>query len=150
MPKCGVDNDMAKCGYYPNLASTIYVNLRECKLTSRFRDPGMIKDHTIIGVLAHELGHYLQQTQFPAIRGRFRRLSEPMIHYFERNIDEDIAESIRLYILNPSLLRDGRPKRHAILSDYFRTSTADPWVLILRNSFPCQKALLRRWIDGEI
>lgn len=83
--------------------------------------PAMIYETTIIGTMLHEFGHYLNYTKFIKLINKFNEIeNEPIIHYNERKLEEDIAESIRLFIINPARLASGRPERYKILFKYLK------------------------------
>lgn len=129
-PSIQIDETVSYFGYYPidkKDWSTLFINLKKCELSRPRNRPGYILDHTIVGVAAHEFGHMLhirgygmgKGFLYPILNKRFKLLRrESLIHYREMNIEEDIAEAIRLFILNPRLLERGRPMRFAILSEY--------------------------------
>lgn len=80
----------------------------------------MVYENTVIGTMLHEFGHYLHFNFHKKLTRKFESIrKEPMVHYYERNIDEDIAECIRIAILNPRRLSAGRQKRYRILADIF-------------------------------
>lgn len=74
--------------------------------------PGHISDRTVLGVYAHELGHHAHFTRpdFEQIRADFPR--KHSITGYEPNVDESFAETFRLFVLNPDLLKNGRSTRY--------------------------------------
>lgn len=90
-----------------------FVNVEQTRTPSATGDwPGYLVDDTAVGVLAHEVGHYvwhwLQLKTGPwreCLRGGKRTGK------FEYDPEEAWAETIRLFILNPVLLRAGFPRR---------------------------------------
>jgi hypothetical protein len=124
LPICKINNDINYLGEYlikSNKSNSIYINLNKCKKSTKLNTSALIKDKTISGVLIHEFAHYLHYVYFyNLLNKKFKNLKEPLIHYFEIDIEEDIAESIRLFITNPTLLKEGRPKRYKILNDLFK------------------------------
>lgn len=83
--------------------------------------PGWKTDRTAIGVVAHEVGHYVAEE---VSKGRTQeelkdRRSEWLtaikgkkVSGYEPVPDEAAAESLRLFILNPDLLRKAIPARY--------------------------------------
>lgn len=120
-PKTYIKNELNHLGeYLVDGSNRIYVNIKKCAKSNKTTRPDWIIDNTIQGVLTHEFGHYLHiKHKKKELNNSFKRLKEPTIHYHETDIDEDIAESIRLFILNPVLLKLGRPKRYDILKRHF-------------------------------
>ena len=141
-PRVEIDEAVSYYGYYPlgvDDWETMYVNLKKCELSTNRNRPGHVKDVTVTGVVMHEFGHMLHHRSY--IRGqgylyaqlnrRFKQLRrEPLIHFYGMEIEEDIAESIRMFILNPRLLEKGRPKRFAILKDYMDEVDAETHIEI--------------------
>lgn len=94
--------------------------------------PGHISDRTVQGVLAHELGHHVHHSREDAeqIRRNFPR--RHAVTGYEPNVDEAFAESFRIFVLNPALLREGRPERYSfLLSLDLRPSDDRDWPKIL-------------------
>ena len=151
-PRCIIDNTIDEFGvYYTNNISTIFINLDKCKLSNSKLTHGSIKEYTIIGVLIHEFAHLLHyQYHYDVLHKSFKKLKEPLIHYFERDIEEDIAESIRLFILNPTLLEEGRPKRYKILNKLFKTINTEHYIVQLERLNTQNRIMTQKWILGEI
>lgn len=111
------------CGVYLPRLQQIMVNSAACANPARgtprqFSFPGYSVDRTPVGVLAHEIGHYVDHvhgyvSNSPdwqnAIRGS-------KVSSYEPNASESFAESMRLYILNPELLRAIAPRRHEFMA----------------------------------
>jgi len=78
--------------------------------------PGNRSDITVYGVLAHETGHYVSDTH-RWFRPKWKHgHREPGVSSYGRpNGEEGLAEAIRLFILNPDLLRVGRPQMFSLL-----------------------------------
>lgn len=136
---------------------TVYVDLTRTILPQRARGrvwswPCFRTDKTAVGVLAHEVGHYIQdlvrREEFFAIATlrdpemspiklfhRFNSLSvsEKSVTSYEPTYDEAFAEAMRLFITNPDLLRCGRPQRFAFLFKELGllTRTEDPFYTVL-------------------
>lgn len=123
----------------------IVINLDKCKLSNITKNSACVTDTTITGVLIHEFAHYIHYTYYYDILLKsFKRYKEPLIHFREMDIDEDIAESIRLFITNPTLLQEGRPKRFKILSKYFKSLVTTHYTgLIKTNDF------IINWLNGD-
>ncbi len=83
--------------------------------------PGWKTDRTAVGVVAHETGHHvaamLNARYTPERRAEFRALwltaiKGKKVSGYEPIPDEAAAESMRLFILNPDLLRKAIPNRY--------------------------------------
>lgn len=151
-PTCHIDNTLVEYGvYYTNHKSKIYLNFNKCKASSKRISSASIKENTITGVLVHEFAHLLHyQNFYSELNSSFKKLKEPLIHFFEMDIEEDIAESIRLFILNPTLLEEGRPKRYKILSKYFKTLDSDHYIEQLKGVSNSSRMIIHRWLNMEI
>ena len=81
---------------------------------------GHKSDLTAPGILAHEVGHHVDYclgvTEEHRLRNRFR--GEPSITGYDHGntSSEMFAEMMKLFILNPDLLRQGRPRRYLFLT----------------------------------
>lgn len=89
--------------------------------------PGHQYDDTVTGTVAHEIGHIAHWHVSDRIT-RLRRkeieviaMAEPEVitAYEKKNADERWAEAMRLFILNPSLLKKRWPMRFEYLSTLF-------------------------------
>lgn len=120
--------------------------------------PGWKTDRTACGVVAHEVGHHvteklnsrttpkervvLREKWASAARGK-------RVSGYEPTLEEAGAETLRLFILNPALLRDALPRRYAFL---FRSLGLKPlpdllnrgWRKVLANDNYFDAA--ERWI----
>lgn len=109
--------------------------------------PGYVIDRTPFGVLQHELGHHVD-TQRSSYRRRYsvelrqQTRDEPITSYAP-NAGEWFAEMIRLFITNPNLLAQLRPRTHeALLRSGLKPVVSGKWETIL-NGAPartCQAA----------
>lgn len=108
------------CGYYDFTWKTIVVHtplvahVIKAPAGMRWSYPGYRIDRTGIGVVCHETGHHVDN----ALHNPSRRMpidrAERITNY-EPNHWEVFAESIRLFILNPDLLKVVAPKRYKYL-----------------------------------
>jgi len=157
---CNINNITTPSTYVSNLkglgnfklsTNKIYIDIKKCKLSNKYFNSAYINDATITGTVLHEVAHYIHLNFFKEeLRTKFKRTKEPLIHYYERDINEDIAESIRLFITNPSLLMDGRPKRYKIISSLLKP-LKQPHFTQLFSTLPIEhKRMVNRWIDNNI
>lgn len=108
--------------------------------------PGWKADLTALGVVAHEVGHYVHD-QFRAIDTRHWRSEAPVTSY-EPNHYESFAEAVKLFMTNPDLLRVGRPLRYATLTSILEPPHLVPWrdVLTLRGAHEKFISAAGNWI----
>ena len=109
-------------GYYSH--NRVFVNLKKAAwlvrkpACSSWSFPGYKVDREPCGVVAHEVGHHVDKCLCDASRvGLWRHtvsISKPITSY-EPNLSESFAETLRLFILNPDLLRRGSPQRFDFL-----------------------------------
>ncbi len=113
--------------------------------------PGHVSDRTVQGVLAHELGHHCHLTRPDAMRIMETFPRRCRVTGYEPNASESFAESFRLFVLNPSLLREGRLERYVYLIDLgFVPCESRHWNEILSGIPPRMAARLPRWIaEGQ-
>ena len=78
-----------------------------------------------IDMLAHEMGHTYAAQNFNKLdpEGKYREVAEQsksaVSNYANTNLAEDFAESVRLYIQNPSRLKKIEPERYEIVRAMF-------------------------------
>ena len=122
--------EWATHGWYSFRTTDLYVNIeksakpsKQVKLNWSF--PGTPnEDFTAPGLLAHEIGHHVHNQLISdnankAFLKRLRQIkrSEPGVSSYESCSYEMFAESVRLFMLNPNLLREGRPNRWKFLTN---------------------------------
>lgn len=121
---------------------------------------GYKADLTSPGVAAHEMGHHTEATLkkelSPGDVANWRRAwgeartSEARVSSYEPNAGEAFAESMKLFILNPELLREGRPMRWKFLTETagLKPVHSTPWKAVLRNAHPRLIEGGERWLKG--
>lgn len=130
-----------------NLAST-----RHPSTVRGWSYPGYKADRTVHGVLAHEVGHYiwmLRVADFAQRRLEWNLLIDRSqdVSGLKDGEEDRFAETMRLYILNPTLLRDAVMSRWEFLQRtlQLQPSVTRHWKDVLAGSPPHQKAA-ERWI----
>lgn len=106
------------CGFYAHRSKTVFVYSPEVAKVSlnpspgnrQWSYPGYKVDRTGVGVVCHEVGHHIDFTLGITARGQFPNHIEKVSSY-EPNILESIAETLRIFILNPCLLHIYAPQR---------------------------------------
>lgn len=114
-------NKFQKTGHYSRKEGKVYLNAANTRNPvmkpggMQWSYPGYKVDKTPLGVLAHEIGHHIDHTkQFDT--DSFPYKGEKVTGY-EPTVHEAIAESLRLFMLNPDLLRTIAPKRYQYFID---------------------------------
>ncbi|MES2415147.1 MAG: hypothetical protein V4614_15175 [Pseudomonadota bacterium] len=126
------------CAYYRQNVTTISVkhcaNIGFAGMSWSF--PGHSVDRTPYGVIAHELGHHsdmLKSTKVGRYYGNFsiemreRTGHEMPLTSYCPNDAEWFAEMFRLFVTNPDLLRNLRPRTHADMLQHFKPVFVDTW-----------------------
>lgn len=140
----------------------ITVNLPRCRPPTRtpgfaWSFPGYKADMTPIGVYTHELGHHVEEELQPRVSDPWVTDSwmlEPPVSGYEPNFTEAFAEAFRLFLTNPSLLREGRPRRWSTLTVELglvpSTLATIPWdeVLTQRGAHERFIAAARNWVKA--
>ena len=119
---------------------------------------GYKSDLTAPGILAHEVGHHIDALFASELSPGDRRTTwatwnrvrqfEPRVSSYEPNDSEAFAESMKLFILNPDLLRTGRPLRYKFLTEALQLAPVHDlsWHQILVNAHPKLHAAARKWM----
>lgn len=114
-------NKFQKTGHYSRKEGKVYLNAANTRNPvmkpggMQWSYPGYKVDKTPLGVLAHEIGHHIDHTkQFDT--DSFPYKGEKVTGY-EPTVHEAIAESLRLFMLNPDLLHTIAPKRYQYFID---------------------------------
>jgi hypothetical protein len=118
--------------------------------------PGWKTDRTALGVVAHEVGHHVECVWGPPLSRRWaeelKRNRKRPISGYEPTAGEAWAETLRLFILNPDLLRLGAPWRYRLLTgDAFLLKPIarllkKGWRKVLNN--PNYEPAAERWLGS--
>jgi len=114
-------------------------------------------DRTAMGVVAHELGHYVEdilqkkKTLKSDVQGiQWRVLIEftgrKPVSGYEPVPSEAWAESMRLFILNPDLLRLAIPARYNFIREFLKPSERRTWSEVLGPAHKSYFTAAERWI----
>ncbi len=114
----------------------------------RWSYPCYKSDVTAAGVVSHEIGHHVWSClRLRREDWRAKVIHEAKVTSYEPNWEEAFAESFRLFVLNPELLREGRPRRWEALLGYgLKPTHAEPWRTILRNAHPKILSVAESWV----
>lgn len=96
-------------------------------------------DRTAVGVVAHELGHYIMDVSTfstPDLGEQWRALLQQhrqRLTSYEPTPGEAMAETLRLYILNPNLLNRAMPHRFLFVRDQLHLNRSEyrKWKVVL-------------------
>jgi hypothetical protein len=153
-----VDWKVSACAYYrPNTEAMrkwtspgINICLQECARSAREEDvrnwnwPGNVTDREPYGVICHELGHHVdwctgtkKWTYGSEYSSEVMTESgEPPITSYAPNPAEWFAEIFRLFVTNPDLLRQLRPKAFEILTRKYQPLERGNWRTLLGTNVP--------------
>jgi hypothetical protein len=124
----------ATCAFYRD--GVIYISVNACAAVGRagraWSYPGYIVDRTPYGVLAHELGHHVDEAHgkrsFSGLSTEIRNLTrEERLTSYCPNDCEWFGEMFRLFVTNPDLLRLVRPKTWDVLRRKWPTPIETRW-----------------------
>lgn len=128
------------CGVYLPRFRVVMVNPYACAKPAhgtirQWSFPGYTPDRTPVGVVCHEVGHYVDHHfGYPSEKAEWHQaIKGSKVSSYEPNPSESFAESMRLFITNPSLLEAIAIKRFAFLATKLRLLprpgvTADPLI----------------------
>lgn len=136
----------------------VFVNLDRCawpvwkpKLRS-WSWPGYKTDRTPVGVVAHEVGHYVSNLMGKEQDGEAWRAlitkHKKTVSGYEPVPSEAMAETMRLFILNPQLLRMALPERYQFVQGLGLCSPLEKknWREVIGNK--SYFAAAERWIQS--
>lgn len=140
-------------GYGLYVNGNIHVNLKRAKTPVKtpgfsWTYTGYKADLTCAGILAHETGHYVHDVLGKAADAFLQIVGdEPSVSSYEPTVGESIAEAFKLFILNPSLLREGRPRRAKFFDETNLSPVVDVhWREVLRHAHPKLINAAEKWI----
>jgi hypothetical protein len=155
------DNPWHRNGWY--WQGNLFVNLKRSKTPVKtpgfaWSYTGFKADLTAPGILAHEIGHHVwfehvaRNFSNRVTRDELLALmsvqSEAPVSGYEPNSHEVFAEAMRLFILNPTLLKEGRPGRWAALQGFGLRPLHDaPWRDVLVHAHPKIIRAAESWIE---
>lgn len=131
----------------------IEINLNKCKQPVAvpgfsWSFTGYKADITPAGVLAHEIGHYIDWSVNWSYGKTMNWKKSKAVSSYEPNDQESFAETMRLFILNPDLLKQGSPDRYQYLTKFlkFKPVISDTWEEVLIKAHPKFKSAAQNWI----
>lgn len=123
---------------------------------------GYKADNTAPGVIAHECGHHVWYCLIADSDPKRRQYNRKVLFdcwkairsaeagitsYGDTCTEEDWAETLKLFILNPTLLQEGRPIRYGyLLSCGLKPVIGDHWTVIMQHAHPTLISAARGWI----
>ena len=132
-------NKFQKTGHYSRKEGKVYLNAANTRNPvmkpggMQWSYPGYKVDKTPLGVLAHEIGHHIDHTM-KFDENAFPYKGEKVTGY-EPTVHEAIAESLRLFMLNPDLLHTIAPKRYQFFLDNgLKPTVKQPWKEVLHGA----------------
>jgi len=145
--------------YIPSKPNNIYVN-PDLALYITDEDSvnlksfhGYINDCSLLGNVMHEFSHFLCYTIYEGILEEYEKEFPInrlyLCEYSNENIDEEIAEIIRLYMLNPLLLKLIDEKVYKFFRKRFKSPspTSQKHTIQIVDDFPIpiKKELMDKW-----
>lgn len=131
--------DFGVCAYYRDGVIDIWPNMcaAEGMAGRQWSYPGYCVDRTPFGVLAHELGHHVDHAHGPR-GGELSHIwrpddPEPLTGYCPDD-NEWFAELFRLFVTNPELLREVRPKILPRFEAQWNSIEKRPWREVLAGA----------------
>lgn len=112
-------------GLYDPSIKKVYVDTKKSRIPAAnpghggWFYTGSKSDLTAAGTLAHETGHHVHfELDTDGISQKLAKVAreEIRVSAYEPNIYECFAEAMRIFLLNPNLLKVGRPKRFQFLT----------------------------------
>ena len=132
-------NKFQKTGHYSRKEGKVYLNAANTRNPvmkpggMQWSYPGYKVDKTPLGVLAHEIGHHIDHTM-KFDENTFPYKGEKVTGY-EPTVHEAIAESLRLFMLNPDLLHTIAPKRYQFFLDNgLKPTVKQSWKEVLHGA----------------
>lgn len=114
-------DEKANAGYYYE-GGEIFVNPMNCE-PNTFGNP---EGNSIGNVIIHEFCHYLDR-RYKIFNKYFSYCEEYgqlfLTKYAEDSLEEEIAELLTVYLLNPYILKKHDPERYKWFSKFFKTPT---------------------------
>lgn len=141
LPAFVEDNKMNANGMYYWGKPRLRYNIKRCR--TPVNNPGFAwsytgykSDMTVAGVVAHEFGHYIDDIlKTPSKRIKKAVAGESCVTSYEPNTYEIFAEAFRVFVLNPELLKIGRPKRYAFFEGLgLKPVILDNWEYVLGHA----------------
>lgn len=145
-------------GFYQDRSRNLFVNIKKCVKpvnTPGFRwsYTGYKCDLTPAGVMAHELGHYVDELlKHPSKKIRNLVGNESHVTSYEiGNRYEIFAEAFRLFILNPDLLKKARPKRYHFFTSYcgLQPIILNNWDTVLTHAHDKLKLAAKNFVKNK-
>lgn len=136
----------------------IYVATDKCEDDGMLSHAGAVDDCTVRGVVAHELGHHVwyclarTRKQKADMSGRWKEIvlaERAVSEYKPFSPKEAMAEAVRLFLLNPNLLKAVWPVRHSCLAEEMelRPIVDAPWQEVLRDADELHHSKIRRLLS---
>lgn len=121
----GLDEEISGCYYYKDDLFSIYINPYKCDdYNENLRC--YTSDLTLIGVCIHEFAHFLCYQIYPTLtqdyKDKFPTKRLCLNWYSNTDIDEELAEIIRLYITNPLLIKLIDAQVYRFIRRYFKSA----------------------------
>ena len=140
------------CGLYYPSKKLIIIDMKKCRPPTKtpgyaWSYPGYKADKTPYGVLLHEFGHHIYHThKLSAVLCVLSKKEK--VSSYEPTFDERAAETFKLFLGNPDLLRVLCPQRYKTLVDLgFTPVIHKTWQQVLEGAHPKYKQTIEKFIS---
>ena len=152
-------SNMRGYGLYDFKTTRLIVNVKKSRTPVKtpgfsWSYTGYKADLTIPGILCHEIGHHTHNMRerdlgVQPIKELLKsiRANEKAVSSYEPNVYETFAEMTKLFVLNPNLLKLGRPLRWSFLTQDVQLKPLhdEPWKNVLVNAHEKLIAAAEKW-----
>lgn len=141
LPKIKLDKALPRgCkGLYYYKPRRVEISAKACRHATKtpgfsWSYPGYTADLTPVGVIAHEFGHHVDNVLHVPTRIKQLMAECRPVSSYEHDLAEVFAETLKLFITNPDLLRILSPIRHDIICNelMLEPTIHEPWHRVLK------------------
>tara|TARA_Y100000310_G_scaffold331242_1_gene404457 strand:- start:4019 stop:4633 length:615 start_codon:yes stop_codon:yes gene_type:complete len=153
--------------YTPEIPNTIFVNPdlvmidNDAESKKYHSYSGYVYDNTLIAVVLHEFSHFLCHEVFVGIVDDYDKKFSKVLALCDnsyKNKDEELVEIMRLYIINPLLLKLIDGDVYKFIKSYFKSPspTSQKHAIEFYDDYPVRirKELAKKWklklLDNKI
>lgn len=161
-PKITISNTIQAPARYFIKSDEIKINIDKCEYIKDSKYGNFIaspNDCSVGGAMCHEIGHFCHESLTDDSRERMESwfedalLKEKAVNpYASSNVHEDVAETFRLFIMNPDLLKIGRPIRYNIMQQKLNYKPIHnvPYTSVLKHADSKILTKCEDWIKQKI
>ena len=125
-------------GYYISSSNKIYINLSKCsRANPMYSFPGFTSNATAQGVVVHEYGHYINDKILSKLEHSLlyykNKINEKCVTSYCPDVDEYFAEQLKVFIINPDLLKVFWPNTYNFLSSILQPLNRGSYLHVLHE-----------------